>query len=250
MKPLNPYALPDGNVSISFSGGRTSAYMLWAIMEANGGLPDRVRVVFANTGRERPETLDFVAEVNRRWGVGVTWVEFRRGAPGYEVVDRQGASLDGQPFEALIAQRRFLPHVKARFCTQELKIRPMKRFLFAQGWRRWTSAIGIRADEPKRLPKAAESAEQGRFFLPRRRSRSAPTESVGRCGTRLPRPMFPRPTYSHSGGDSPSTFACVGKATATVTAVFSRARRILRDCAATSPNAMLGGRRRRPLSQP
>jgi len=101
MKPLNPYALPDGNVSISFSGGRTSAYMLWAIMEANGGLPDRVRVVFANTGRERPETLDFVAEVNRRWGVGVTWVEFRRGAPGYEVVDRQGASLDGQPFDPL-----------------------------------------------------------------------------------------------------------------------------------------------------
>ena len=159
----DPFALPEGNVSISFSGGRSSAYMLHAIMEAHGGLPDRVRVVFANTGRERPETLDFVAEVDRRWGVGVTWVEFRREAPGFEVVGRQGASVSGEPFEALIAQRRFLPHVKARFCTQELKIRPMTRYLIAQGWRSWTAAIGIRADEPDRLPKAQDSAEQGCF---------------------------------------------------------------------------------------
>ena len=34
----NPYQLPDGNVQISFSGGRTSAYMLHRILEANGDL--------------------------------------------------------------------------------------------------------------------------------------------------------------------------------------------------------------------
>ena len=43
--------LPDGNVLISFSGGRTSGYMLHRILEANGDLPDRVKVLFANTGR-------------------------------------------------------------------------------------------------------------------------------------------------------------------------------------------------------
>ncbi len=37
--------LPDGNVLISFSGGRTSGYMLHRILEANGDLPDRVRVL-------------------------------------------------------------------------------------------------------------------------------------------------------------------------------------------------------------
>ena len=51
---MDPYALPDGNVLISFSGGRTSGYMLHQILEANGGLPDRAKVVFANTGREMP----------------------------------------------------------------------------------------------------------------------------------------------------------------------------------------------------
>ena len=48
--------LPDGNVLISFSGGRTSGYMLHRILKANGDLPDRVKVLFANTGREMPDT--------------------------------------------------------------------------------------------------------------------------------------------------------------------------------------------------
>ena len=33
---LAPYVLPEGNVQIAFSGGRTSAYMLHQILEANG----------------------------------------------------------------------------------------------------------------------------------------------------------------------------------------------------------------------
>ena len=51
------YGLPSGNVSIAFSGGRTSAYMLHEIMRANDGIPERCRIVFTNTGREMPETL-------------------------------------------------------------------------------------------------------------------------------------------------------------------------------------------------
>jgi 3'-phosphoadenosine 5'-phosphosulfate sulfotransferase (PAPS reductase)/FAD synthetase len=52
-----------GNVQIAFSGGRTSAYMLRQIMNANYGIPDRAMVTFRNTGREMPQRLDFVAEV-------------------------------------------------------------------------------------------------------------------------------------------------------------------------------------------
>jgi predicted phosphoadenosine phosphosulfate sulfurtransferase len=35
------FKLPEGNVLISFSGGRTSGYMLHQILEENGDLPDR-----------------------------------------------------------------------------------------------------------------------------------------------------------------------------------------------------------------
>ena len=68
---MSHYVLPEGNVQIAFSGGRTSAYMLHHILEANGGLPDRANVVFANTGREMPETLDFVQECSDRWSVPI-----------------------------------------------------------------------------------------------------------------------------------------------------------------------------------
>jgi len=150
---MSHFTLPEGLVQISFSGGRTSAYMLHQIMEANGGLPeDRVEVVFTNTGREFPETLDFVAEVGQRWGVSITWVEYRRGVPGFEVIGRQGASMNGEPFDALIDAKQYLPNVTQRFCTQDLKILPAKRYLVAAGWKHWTSAIGIRADEAHRLP--------------------------------------------------------------------------------------------------
>ncbi len=35
------YVLPDGNVQIAFSGGRTSGYLLRQILDANAGIPSR-----------------------------------------------------------------------------------------------------------------------------------------------------------------------------------------------------------------
>ena len=150
---LSPYLLPAGNVQIAFSGGRTSAYMLNAILEANGGLRDGVEVTFQNTGREMPETLDFVAECSSRWQVPVTWLEYRAEAPFFEIVGRQGAAVNGEPFEALIRRRKYLPNQQARFCSMELKVRTAKRYLRSLGWERWTNGVGLRADEPHRLNK-------------------------------------------------------------------------------------------------
>lgn len=149
----SPYLLPEGNVQIAFSGGRTSAYMLRQIIDANGGLPDRVQVTFQNTGREMPETLDFVAEVGHRWGVNITWLEYRPAAPFFEIVSHNSASRNGEPFDALIDKKQYLPNQQTRFCTIELKIRTAKRYLVSLGWKRWVNATGIRADEPHRLNK-------------------------------------------------------------------------------------------------
>lgn len=152
MTALRHYLLPEGNVQIAFSGGRTSAYMLHQILEANGGIPEgRCEVTFQNTGREMPETLDFVQECGERWGVRIVWLEYRPDALGFEEVSHNSASREGEPFEALIRKRKFLPNQQARFCTTELKVRTAKKYLRSLGWEYWTNCIGLRADEQRRL---------------------------------------------------------------------------------------------------
>lgn len=148
-----PYILPDGPVQIAFSGGRTSAFMLHEILQTNGDLPDRAVVTFQNTGREMPQTLDFVQQVGERWGVRIIWLEYRPITPLFEIVSHNSASRDGEPFEALIRRRKYLPNQQMRFCTIELKIRTAKRYLMSLGWKHWTNCVGLRADEPHRLNK-------------------------------------------------------------------------------------------------
>ena len=73
----NPYKLPKGNVKIGFSGGRTSGYIQTKYLRLTE-IARALQVVFANIGREMPETLDFVQECSDCWGVPITWVEFGR----------------------------------------------------------------------------------------------------------------------------------------------------------------------------
>lgn len=157
---MNPYVLPEGLVQIAFSGGRTSAYMLHHILDANGGLPDRARVVFTNTGREMPETLDFVAECGARWGVQIDWIERRFDGDGFAVVSHNSASRDGEPFIAMVEDRRYLPNSLARFCTGELKAIAANLYLSASfGWTEWSVALGFRADEAHRAEKPRHEAK-------------------------------------------------------------------------------------------
>ena len=53
----------------------------------------------------------------------------------------------------VIKARRYLPNVMARFCTVQLKVRRIHAYLESMGWDEWDSAIGLRADEPRRAAK-------------------------------------------------------------------------------------------------
>ena len=157
----SPYLIEPPFV-VQVSGGKTSAYMLRRILDAYGGaLPEDGLVCFQNTGREREETLDFVREIEQRWGVDIVWLEYclrdedqgdgtviRR--PDFRVVDYDTASRDGEPFDVLIQKREFLPNPVARFCTIEMKVKTCERYLLSLGWSEWNSALGIRHDEPRR----------------------------------------------------------------------------------------------------
>lgn len=138
--------------AISFSGGRTSAYLLRRVLDANNGLPDCAKVLFCNTGKEDEATLEFVQQCEANWNVPIIWLEYQ--APSnVAVVDYETASRNGEPFEAIIQHRKMLPNTRARFCTVELKIRTMRRYLQSLGWEEWDNMIGIRADEQRRAVK-------------------------------------------------------------------------------------------------
>lgn len=149
----------DGPTCISFSGGRTSAYMLWRVLQSNGGLPREAVVCFANTGKEDEATLRFVDRCSKEWGVPIVWIEFKyteQTENRFKVVDFATASRNGEPFESIVFDLKkagYLPNPVTRFCTVEMKVRPIHRYLKSIGWMEWDSMLGIRADEPKRLSK-------------------------------------------------------------------------------------------------
>ena len=164
---MNPYKITEPTC-ISFSGGRTSAYMLKKVLEAGGGqLPDQAIVCFANTGKEEEATLKFVNDCSVNWGVKIHWIEYEdHELPEnrYKEVTYETASRNGEPFEAIIRKRQYLPNPVTRFCTSELKIRTMACFLKHSGLfddctkseLENASWIGLRYDEGRRAAKIAD----------------------------------------------------------------------------------------------
>jgi 3'-phosphoadenosine 5'-phosphosulfate sulfotransferase (PAPS reductase)/FAD synthetase len=169
----SPYHI-DGPVLWSLSGGRTSGRMLKAALEAyDGQLPPDHHVTFANTGKEREETLRFVHEIETRWSVRVHWLEVRERPKGlegrrtppadrFEEVGYNSANRDGEPLRVVIRRKNFLPNPTMRFCTIEAKIRVMRDYMLAQGYKNWTNAIGLRADEVRRIVGAQKRNDEGK----------------------------------------------------------------------------------------
>lgn len=157
---MNPFLIKEPTC-ISFSGGRTSGYMLYKVLEAHQmSLPKEAIVCFANTGKEDEATLKFVQACSDNWNVEIHWLEYRDADPAFVRVDFETASRNGEPFEALIRKRQYLPNPVTRFCTAELKIRTIHKYLKSLGWEHNETMdwVGMRADEQRRAAKIADKS--------------------------------------------------------------------------------------------
>jgi hypothetical protein len=139
---------------ISFSGGRTSAFMMKWCLE---NLSDQYQmiVVFANTGKEAEGTLEFVYNCSVRWDINIRTVEAvpitQKGwGVGFKEVDFNNESRNGEPFEAMIAKLG-IPTTNAPFCSDQLKRKAIESFAKSIGWKKYFIAIGIRIDEIDRV---------------------------------------------------------------------------------------------------
>ncbi len=168
--------LVDRPTVVSFSGGRTSAYLLRLLLDAHGGtLPPDCHVVFANTGKENEATLRFVRDCCVNWRVPIVWVEYLPDGDGWRQVTFETASRNGEPFEALVRKRNYLPNPVARFCTVELKILRIADYMRSLGHAEFEVLVGLRADEPKRMAKLRADPSGGTRGIERR----APLADMG-----------------------------------------------------------------------
>jgi 3'-phosphoadenosine 5'-phosphosulfate sulfotransferase (PAPS reductase)/FAD synthetase/uncharacterized short protein YbdD (DUF466 family) len=167
MRPENHPALHTEKpvYFISYSGGQTSAYMVDKLLLDYGHLYTFV-VTFANTGQEHDKTLEFVHQCDLRWGGIVVWLEAvvtpekgegtRYTIVTYDTATRRGDVGDDTPFAQVIRKYGLPGPSTPQICTRELKGAVMgsyrRDFEAVHGKKCW-NAIGMRADEQKRLMK-------------------------------------------------------------------------------------------------
>jgi Phosphoadenosine phosphosulfate reductase family len=139
---------------VSFSGGETSAFMAqW--LKANKSDEYEMIFVFANTGCENEETLEFVNECDKYFGLNVVWVEaIITPVKGVGVIANavsfETASRNGEPFELMI-KKLGIPNRAAPRCSEELKKYPIRAYARSIGLKQYYTAIGIRIDEVDRV---------------------------------------------------------------------------------------------------
>ena len=109
---------------ISFSGGRTSAYMTWWLLNYKRDLYEML-VVFANTGKEREETLEFVRDCDNYFGFNTVWIEAVTNPKNTygvtaKVVNFESADRKGTPFEEVI-KKHGLPNQHMPHCSRQMK---------------------------------------------------------------------------------------------------------------------------------
>lgn len=148
-------------ILISFSGGRTSAYMLYKML-SNKKEDEEYIVIFANTGKEHEGTLQFVKDCEDNFECDVIWLEARHRKPtgetyskkgwavSYNIVNFETASRNGDPFEEMLSVLG-IPCSSAPFCSDQLKRLPIEAYLKDIGWKDYYKAIGIRCDEIDRM---------------------------------------------------------------------------------------------------
>lgn len=140
---------------VSFSGGRTSAYLVHLMEQKRKTEGWKVRYVFCDTGAEHEKTYDFIRNLVEHWNIDLVCIrvvvnpEYRKGST-YQVVGLDDLKTDLGPWKQITAKYS-LPNVSMPYCTREMKSRPFDRWVADNIGGPFNIWLGIRQDEPARL---------------------------------------------------------------------------------------------------
>jgi hypothetical protein len=148
------------NHVVSFSGGRTSAYLVYLIeqMRKSGQWTEPVEYIFMDTGAEHPKTYEFIKKCVEHFGIQLTCLHGYFNQPvgvgnTYKVVSIDDCKHDmvNGPFSQLM-RKYGAPTVMSAWCTSRMKEETHDKYCNDKyGKGNFTTWLGIRADEQSRL---------------------------------------------------------------------------------------------------
>ncbi|QXF35198.1 hypothetical protein CE143_20020 [Photorhabdus luminescens] len=140
---------------VSFSGGRTSAYLVY-MMEQRRKAGENVQYVFMDTGAEHPKTYEFIRDLVQHWKIDLVCLRvvinpaLGKGN-SYQILSLDEIKHDLEPWKAML-KKYGTPYVGGEFCTDRMKLVPFKKYCDEHiGKKAYHTWIGIRADEQKRI---------------------------------------------------------------------------------------------------
>lgn len=138
---------------VSFSGGRTSAYLCKLMKDMYG---DNVDFVYMDTGMEHPKTYEFIRNVNNKFNLNLTCIKIEiKEALGdggtYKIVDIDSLKWDLTLFGKVIDKHGVPYNPGGAYCTDRMKFSAFKKYAKDLYGKNYETFLGIRADEPKRL---------------------------------------------------------------------------------------------------
>ncbi len=138
---------------VSFSGGRSSAYLVY-LMEQRRKVGQDVYFTFMDTGAEHPATYQFIRDLISNWNIPLICLRvvvnpvLGKGN-SYRIVPVDEIGPDLQPMRD-ICEKYGTPYVHGAFCTRTMKTEVFERYC-RDTFGDYHTWIGIRADEQKRL---------------------------------------------------------------------------------------------------
>lgn len=147
--------LNNKNVFCSVSAGYSSVMM--AIMLPKWFPNHNIINVMANTSKEREESLQFMNDADKYYGLNLIWLEaeFHKKNVGvtYKITDFDNLKRNGEIFEQGIIKHG-IPNIENKWCNRDMKLEILRKYANdVFGKNNYSVAVGIRADEIDRVRK-------------------------------------------------------------------------------------------------
>lgn len=157
---------------VSFSGGRTSAYLVHLMEERRKKENITVKYLFMDTGAEHPETYEFIKNVVKHFKIELVCLRTKFNPilgqkNDYEIIPIENIRQDLKPWKGMTEKYGTPYNPGGAFCTRAMKTDIYEWYCNEKfGLKNYISWLGIRADEPKRLKDEGDrlSEKQKRWY--------------------------------------------------------------------------------------